>query len=753
MYPTFNEYTLEMANFILSGRNFWMILPAIFIAASSFSQYHQSVHRQVFGNEIAVTGPGYYARPGATYVLTKNISSETSTLFLGRDVTLDLNGYTIRYADGNYRHIPNSGFEEGAKGWDISKAPGAKVVNTAEVHVFVGRKLMSLKAGDEITSSWVNLPLANRSYFAMCGVTGFDYHEMHADERNQMKVSVYVEDANGREVKCTTKYSDGEKISCPVEKKSPRLGGGFVYAHLNHIAAGKYRVRIKAETDCRIDEIDIRPAMDVGIGIVEKTYPNAHYDHLFEGTTTAFFDYTKDAREGTPLSWIPVVQGKGSVTIKNGFIENGSIGVLSWGIQSTAENVKVILENVKVKTQGINTIAVDVPQALITNCSFFVDNPFIINRHNSNYYAVDIRGPYPSEVSYSDFYGGQGCLVFKGKKSSVHHNYFVNHQTVTNHYSIMAMGDSSFVFDNRIEPLVGSGIEIYVNKYIEIFNNTIKITTSPPTCEYGHEEYSTNAIRMADYQAKPGAEHGTYGNKVYNNKIYIDAKERKGVPTYVPMSYGIYYSASAGDNDIFNNDIVVKKDNIHSNVITAALYICGGTGGMGGNFYDNRITTNVPAAWIASMYGGTANSKIYNNTIIKSPANTSDFKPFRIGWAERADCIAKNVELRSNEFKGVKFDLDVSEQDHSYSVYWTMTIKLKRTNGTSSGGRNIKIMDKNGTVVVESKADSFGVFKTELLQYKAEGKNKIFSAPYTIDIDGNQKTTNLESNTTININL
>jgi len=78
---------------------------------------------------------------------------------------------------------------------------------------------------------------------------------------------------------------------------------------------------------------------------------------------------------------------------------------------------------------------------------------------------------------------------------------------------------------------------------------------------------------------------------------------------------------------------------------------------------------------------------------------------------------------------------------------------LKRTNGTSSGGRNIKIMDKNGTVVVESKADSFGVFKTELLQYKAEGKNKIFSAPYTIDIDGNQKTTNLESNTTININL
>jgi len=730
-----------------------VIVLSMFLSAVStcFSQYHQYAHRKISGNEIAVTGPGYYLKPGTTYVLANDITSAKSTVFLGKDVTLDLNGYTIRYADARYEHVLNSGFEEGVKGWDLSKASGAKVVNTADVHIFVGKKLMSLKAGDEITSTYVHLPLADRSYFAMCGVTGSDYHDMGADERNQMKVSVYVEGEDGKEVRCTTAYSDGERVSCPVEKRSPRLGGGFVYAHLNRLPAGKYRVRIKAETDCLVDEIDIRPAMDVGIGIVEKTYPQAHYDHLFEGTLTAFFDYTKDAKEGTALPEIPVVQGKGSVTIKNGFVENGTVGVLSWGIQSTADHIKVILENVKIKTQGINTIAVDVPQALITHCTFQVDNPFIINRHNSNFYAVDIRGPYPSEVSYCEFYGGQGCLVFKGRKSSIHNNYFVNHQMVTNHYSIMAMGDSSFVFDNRIEPLTGSGIEIYVNKYIEIFNNTIKITTSPPTCEYGHEEYSTNAIRMADYQAKPGAEHGTYGNKVYNNKIYIDAKERAGVATYVPMSYGIYYSASAGDNDIFGNEIVVRKENIHSKVITAAFYICGGTGGMGGNFYSNRITTNVPAAWVASMYGGTANSKIFNNTIIKAASASSDFKPFRMGWAERPDCIAKNVEFRSNEFKGLKFDLDISDQDHSYAVYWTLTVNVKDRNGTPARSRNVKIIDTNRSVVLESKTDSSGILKTELLQYRAEGKNKFFSAPYIVDVDGNQKTVSLESNTTITI--
>jgi hypothetical protein len=62
--------------------------------------------------------------------------------------------------------------------------------------------------------------------------------------------------------------------------------------------------------------------------------------------------------------------------------------------------------------------------------------------------------------------------------------------------------------------------------------------------------------------------------------------------------------ASAGDNDVFGNDIVVEKPVLSSKAITAAFYICGGTTGFGGKFYDNRITTNVPAAWIASYYGG-----------------------------------------------------------------------------------------------------------------------------------------------------
>jgi hypothetical protein len=725
-----------------------------FINHESFAQYKATQHRQLLPGEVPVSAPGNYGVQGTTYVLTKNITSPVSTIFLGKDVTLDLNGYTIRYADGKYNHISNSGFEEGLKDWDISKAPGAKVVNTADVHVFVGEKLMSLKKGDEITSQYVYLPLADRSYVAMCGVTGYDYHDpaMAGNMANQMKVSVYVEDENGKEIKCITKYMDTTMVSCPVEKKAPNLGGGIIIAHLNKLPAGKYRVRVKAETDCRVDEIDIRPAMDVGIGIIEKTFARGAYDHFLEYDHVAFFDYTDDPTTSSPKEGIPIAEGRGTVTIKNGIIENGTTGAVSWGIQSTATKVKVILENVSFKTSGINTIAVDVPQASIVNCRFDVHSPFIINRHGSDFYGVDITNENEaSEVSFSEFFGGQGCLVFKGKKSSVHNNYFVNRQMVTNHYSIMAMGDSSLIFSNRIEPEVGSGIEIFRHSYIDMFDNYIKIKSSPPTCEYGHEEYSTAAVRMADYLEKPGGKNACSGNRVYNNKISITVKNQVRPESYIPMSWAIYYSASGGENYVFGNDIVVNHLDPGTKAKAAAFYVCGGTEGFGGSFFNNRITTNVPAAWLATPYGGTANTKVYHNTIIKGPNALPGFKPFRMGWSDRDVTFAKDVQFNSNDIHGSDFGIDATDQDHTYSVNWTLKLKVSDKKGKPVKDAEVTILDKNQSKVLQKKTDEHGNLKTELLEYSAKGKEKTYSSPYTVVYGDSKKEVVLDRNSNVTL--
>jgi hypothetical protein len=90
------------------------------------------------------------------------------------------------------------------------------VVNTKDVHVFLGKKLLRLKAGDEITSSHVYLPVANRSYYAMCGITGHYYHDMEKYPDDEMSISIYVEDEQGNEVICNTATEPGKAVRLKI---------------------------------------------------------------------------------------------------------------------------------------------------------------------------------------------------------------------------------------------------------------------------------------------------------------------------------------------------------------------------------------------------------------------------------------------------------------------------------------------------------------------------------------------------------
>jgi hypothetical protein len=558
---------------------------------------------------------------------------------------------------------------------------------------------------------------------------------MGGDMSRDMRVSVYVEDEGGNDVRVITRYGDSTRVSCPVLNRSAELGGGFVFAHLNNLPAGKYRIRIKAENDCLVDEIDIRPAMDVGIGIVEKTHPMGHYDHLYNRNHAAFFDYTADVSNGKPVEGIPVVKGAGTVTIKNGIIKNGTIGILSWGVQCTAGSVRIILDNVKIISSGINTTAVDVLQATITNCTFDIQNPFIINRHGSEFYAVDLQGEQASEVSFSDFYGGQGCLCFKGKFSAIHHNNFINRQTVTNHYCVMAMGDGSKVFENLFKPEIGSGLEIFRHRNIEIFNNEFHIKAEPPSCEY-NDHYSTNCIRIADYGAALGSPEGSYGNRVYNNRFFITGRKYESYPNYIPMASAIFYSASAGDNEIFGNDILIDQESQGTDAEAFAFYI---GNARGGKLYNNHIVANVTPIWIGCSYGRAEDTEITSNKIERALDTGIDFYPVKMGSHEQPDFLAFGTKFRSNEFSGVEFKIDATDQHHIYTVYWTLKVKTLDKSGRILSDTKIKILDTNGKEVADYKTDSYGFLTVELPEYAMDGNMKTDSSPYTV-VAGKVKT-------------
>lgn len=695
-----------------------------------------AAHRELSAGEIPVRGPGSYAQEGATYVLTRDISSPRSAIFLGNNVTLDLNGYTLGYADTLYEHVPNYGFEEGLAGWDLTNAPGALVQETAQVQTFIGEKILSLPSGQEIASAYIDLPVANRAYYAMCGVA-----------RQEMAVTINVDDEQGKPVYCQFVFGTNIRQTCPEVARSPMLGGGFVFALLHGLPAGRYRIRVKAEnSNCLIDEVDIRPALDVGVGVVGSTYPWAYYKSIIDGDYTAFFDYTEPGTWSTPLPDIPQVSGSGTVTVRNGVIRSGALGVRSWGLQSTAEEVGIVLDNVRFEAAGINTNAVDVPQAVITNCRFELDSPFIINRHRVGDQPVYLRGDRPAEVANCQFIGGQGCLTLGADNSLVHDNLFVNDQMVTNHYSINVGGRGIRIFNNRFEPRTGSGILIGGSDGIEVYGNVFRISTSPPTCEYGFEEYSVNAVRITDYNRAPGEEGTAKNNRVHDNEIYITARDYPERRSYIPLVNADFLSVGGGTNYFYANKVVIEHLDPLSKAVASAFYVGGSDNG--GQWYGNTVTSNVTPVWIATTYGSASQAIISGNTFIKADNASENYATARLGyWSAEAD----NIEFRSNTCEGADFSVETAEGNQSYKVYWTLTVRLNDSAGQPVASAEVVVNDRTGAEVLRKNTDTEGKVSAELLEYEFSAGAKSYSSPYTVKAVGLEKSVTLDRNLEITL--
>lgn len=692
--------------------------------------------RETLGpREVAVSKPGNFDKAGTAYVLTADISSATSPIFLGKDVTLDLNGHTVTYAAGGYRHVPNHGFEDGLKGWDVSKAPGAAAKDMTMIHPLVGRNVCVLPQGQEIVSQYIALPVAGRSYYAMVAV---------ADRRS--RVSVFVDDEKGNPVRCEFRFGSNVRQTCPELRRSPKLGGGVVFAHLHGLPAGKYRIRVKAaEGDCVIDEVDIRPAMDVGVSIIEKTKPWAYYKCILDGDGCAFFDYTKKGTVSRPVDSVARVTGAGTVTIRNGTIRSGFAGIRSWGVQSSAKGVKVVLDNVRFQASGINTNAVSVGFGVMKDCRVEIDTPWIIDRHRGDHTAVVFWGGQAAEITGSEFLGGQGCLAVRGTGTRVRGNLFVNDQRVTNHYSLSLAADRTEVCNNRFLPKRGAGIYIYRHRDNNVHDNTFKIVASPPINEYSRTDYSVSAVRISDYNAPKGSSKGwCEGNRIHRNKIHIVGRDIPGASSkYKPMAYGFFISVGGGANTIYDNDIIVEHRNPGSKTAGAYAFYVGGSN-QGGVIHGNRITTNVTPFWFSNRYGAARNVLVYGNTITRAKG-AGKVVPFRLGYWKLP---SKSIGLYSNTFVGMDFGVTFSDHTTGYvSEYafgWTLTVR-------TAGGAEVVVADPAGREVRRGKADARGVYVTRLPQFTAVGRKRTDCSKYVVTSAGRKQTVTLTADRTVTL--
>ncbi|MCE5273496.1 hypothetical protein LLH00_19635 [bacterium] len=692
-------------------------------------------HQALPEGALAVDSAGVCAVEGGLYMLTRDISSPVSTLFLAKDVTLDLNGYTLTYADAGYGHVPNGGFEDGLTGWDMSKAPGVELKDTRTTHTFIGDKILYLPYQQEVVSGWVDLPVANRTYYAMCGVA-----------EQEMVISLYVEDSLGNQVYSQFTFGSTVRQTCPELNRSPKLGGGFVFAQFNGKPAGRYRVRVRAESGgVLIDEVDIRPAMDVGVGIVDGTSPWSYYKCILDGDYAAFTDYNQPGQAGAPLAWVPRVSGSGTITIRNGVIRSGAVGVRSWGVQSTAGDVNVVLENVRFEASGINTFAVDVPQAAVRNCRFEMDSPFIIDRHRQVDQPVSLRGPGSSEVADCQFIGGQGNLTVSGANSSVHDNLFVNRQMVTNHYSL-GIGDGGKVYNNRFEPEVGSGILIGKANGVEIYDNVFRVAASPPTCEYGFEDYSVNAIRVTDYNSPAG--QGASEIRIHDNRFFITGRDYPERAAYIPMAYAVFLSVGGGTVYVYDNDVTVEHQDPGSKALAAAFYVGGSDNG--GRWWGNTVTSNVPAVWFATFYGSAKDAVFTDNTFRAGANAVSGLVPVRIGYAGNT---AERLEFRSNRCEGMDFAVQATEGGNSWKVYWTLDISVADAQGNPAAGQEVVITDRSGTEAARQSTGADGRLSLELPQYFVQAGARTDFSPYKVSAGAVSDTLSLGANRSLNLAL
>jgi len=717
-----------------------IVLLALLVPWPVQAEWRPVPSRALRDGEIPVSEPGICREEGATYVLTQDVTAPTSALFLGKNVTLDLNGHTLTYAAG-YSNVTNHSFEDGLRGWDTSKAPGAEAKAMPMQHPLVGDTICVLPEGQEIVSSTLELPVADRAYYAMVAVAS---HEPH--------LGIHVENENGDEVVCTFKWDNNVRPCCPEPERAAKLGGGVVFALVFGQPAGRYRIRIKAvRGTCVIDEVDIRPAMDVGVGIVERTMPWAYYKCILDGDGCAFFDYARRDSPFEPVPSIPKVTGEGTVRIRNGVIKLGCKAIRTWGVQSTARDVRVELENVKFEASGINTNAVNAPFASLRNCRAETDTPWIIDRHRQQDYVVSLLGGGASEVWNCELIGGQGQLAVTGDNSVIADNLLVNRQTVVNHYSIGVGGTGTRVFHNRIFPEQGSGILIGRQQGVEIFENDIRVAASRPVNEYHNTDYSVNAVRLTDYNATKESPKGWCGgNRIHHNRISITGRRFPGAhPNYKPMAYGIFMSVGGDQNFVYENTFVIKQLDPPNTEKHGAYAIYVGGSDQGGTYHHNDITSNVTPVWIGSMYGRAANVTIYANTFRK-PAKAAPYIPFKLGWYKHP---TRDVSFFSNRFEGLEFAVQIGDYTSGYTseydVGWTLTV-------VTAPGADVVVADAQGRQVATSQANDRGIAVLRLPQYHAAGRGQVvrdgrrvvqvektYVGIYTVKSAGTEKTITL----------
>ncbi|NMC68821.1 MAG: hypothetical protein GYA57_01995 [Myxococcales bacterium] len=665
---------------------------------------------------VEVSSCGSLPEANRYYLLTRDLTASGTCLLTTDDVVIDLNGYTVTFDagfDGGDLDLQNGGFEANAVGdpgsavvaWDLSAAPGASVVSTWEMPL-VGDKALYVPAGGTIVSPWVRLPVPDRSYRGQIVQRGPGAPVTLAVERQT---------GGAPEVVCTREVTDS-------------LGGGkAVFCNFHGQPAGLYRLRVTSTRDQYYDAADIVPARNAGLGAV--------------GYYTAYEipdrpSHVCNADDGS--CHLPDQAGSGGPTCDGGRIDvrHGTIVAGSWGMKSFGiyvDRADLVVRDVTVRMRGVNAKTVEAGRAYLFQSTFEADMPWVIDREDISETGATLGGG--SAVWGCEFVGGQGCLsLAHADGATVRRSRFINRATVTNHYAI-SLGGSEHVLvegntfncvpeDPSCVPFSGSGILFYRTRHSEVRDNEFHVVAARCDAEYVDGVFTTNALRLTDYDAAPGAADGVFGNVVARNRFDLRADAYPQMPDCECYANGVFYSVGAGDNVFEDNEF--DSEARSPAAYSYAAYI--GASHNGGVWRRNTFRTNDKAVWFSSAYGPAANARFVGNTFerVANPyyAPAAPEAAIRLGYC--CGYEADSLDLVDNRWTG-GFDRNAfwftSNQPapYSFAFRWTGTVTVTLEGERFPGDAIVTLAGTGETVAAHT--DGTGAATLTATEYRQSGTN------------------------------
>jgi hypothetical protein len=549
------------------------------------------------------SGPGYEYRAEHGVYFFPSLSSENHYFLLMGDIScektcavfqfeqgnpslegltvFDLNGHTLTYSAGDYARIANNGFEQWSgnqpTGWTVRQGTVEKR-STSYWMPMTGDYVLYSPSAVTLESSGIDLT-EDRVYTAYATI----------GRAAASDVTIEVLDTAG-DVICQGKSTNswlfrGQTIACQFKGQ------------------GLHRIRLKSLGYVYFDMTGIVPHNDYGIGVFtswslssSNSNRNRIVDNLAPLTVPASGDHANPSR----LNHLEVTNGR----IIAGSENLDSVGVFLSG------TTDIHLHNVEIRTQGLKSHTFRGAGKIHDNY-LYAGIPWYFSRENSD----EENGLFGGGEYYNNFaVGGQGVIRLQGRNPKVYNNCLRNNAQATNHYAIIHSGaQDAEIYGNIFDPIEGSGILTYVGHGYRIHDNIFNVRTAPCNVEYINEDYSTNGIRMNDYGSGDNN-----NNWVYNNEFNIVGSYHSTAwSSCMPVTTGIFYSASGHNNRIFNNTFRITKMNASERAPVFALYIGGDAyNGPSGNklITQNTFETNDKAVWISTYYGPSRDIWLENNT-------------------------------------------------------------------------------------------------------------------------------------------